>query len=481
MLGLLAISMALSYAMMRSQGTAILIQNNSSRQASARSAARAGLSTALARMHRAAEWGGANSTFARTLADNEGFTVTYTPGDAALTELDPDWEMYPYRVTISVEGYASDPAFPTSIAIHRIGAVVQLVPRALAPEPADWETFQQYTVFQSENRDFVMQLPSRIQGPARVQGTLKIAEAAPNANSARDQYLEDLRRMELNDGQGPVRTFTGPVYLNRSGNGTGVTRLGQLGAAAIDTPNALPNSDWQQPSNPATYQLYLGGPTYAIATLGPNLENVALGPDQETNPAGVFYRDGTLTINNNVTVQGTLLCKNNLVIQGGNVQLAPVNLPPLAETSDLVRLPTVVCSDFTVEPGHQPTVSGFVAAFNRFTIEQGSQTDSFSLTGRMVVRREFRVHARDQWTSTPWGSQYWTWNNTILLKLLHPRFPNYMATLGRNPTPVMTFIPDPDPAPRYHWFDPAVATHVIEPAPGDEGLYWDLVRVVDNP
>src|SRR5689334_8583536 len=105
-LGLLSIALALSYTMMRAQGTTLKVQENSHRRADARQAAMSGLMTGLRRMHKS-DWPGADSTINGTLSANESFTVKYTTGDARLTPTHPEFAEWPYRVTLDVTGYAT--------------------------------------------------------------------------------------------------------------------------------------------------------------------------------------------------------------------------------------------------------------------------------------------------------------------------------------------------------------------------------------
>src|SRR5438552_3178588 len=56
-LGLVAIALATSYALLRTQATSMQLQGNAGRQVDARQAAFAGLSAALRRMHEP-DWGG---------------------------------------------------------------------------------------------------------------------------------------------------------------------------------------------------------------------------------------------------------------------------------------------------------------------------------------------------------------------------------------------------------------------------------------
>ena len=77
-LGLLAITMAMSYSMMRSQATNAQIQYNSTRVGHARQAALAGLSTGLRKMHQD-DWAGVDSQLTGWLSSTESYSVVLQP------------------------------------------------------------------------------------------------------------------------------------------------------------------------------------------------------------------------------------------------------------------------------------------------------------------------------------------------------------------------------------------------------------------
>src|SRR5262245_51475877 len=97
-LGLLAITLAVSYAMMRTQSTNIQIHNNYQRRGDARQAAYAGLSMALRAMQQN-NWAGVTSTLSRNVGEGTSCYVTYETGDAALLPGSASYAEWPYRVT----------------------------------------------------------------------------------------------------------------------------------------------------------------------------------------------------------------------------------------------------------------------------------------------------------------------------------------------------------------------------------------------
>ena len=186
-LAMLSITLALSYAMLRTQATNEQVQRNSSERGSARQAAQAGMSIALRKMHEA-NWGGVGVTLSGELGDGLSYRATYTTGDASLTASSPDYWLYPYRVTVTAVGTATDPGSPGIEATHTIRTVVQLVPRKLADEPANWTALQPYTVCQwgtGLGREFNLDFPSRIEGPVSLQNEIRYLANYPGDGDER--------------------------------------------------------------------------------------------------------------------------------------------------------------------------------------------------------------------------------------------------------------------------------------------------------
>jgi len=155
---------------------------------------------------------------------------------------------------------------------------------------------------------FVVELPCRIEGPTRLQGRLYLAEDAPNDTSAHSQYLTDLNTMRQ-QGYGDYRPFNGPVSLRATAQ-TGSTLHNlqtKLGVTYTASSLKAPASDWVRPTSLATYRLYLGGKSYNVPVVGTTLENITLSADPKTNPLGLFWREGSVTLRGNVTIRGTLL------------------------------------------------------------------------------------------------------------------------------------------------------------------------------
>ena len=317
---LLSITLGLSYAIVRSQTTALQIQRNASsganRSGSARQTAMTGMVLALKKMH-TSEWcygDGVNTTLSGPIGDYESYHVIYAAGDPALALDDPD---SPYRVTLLSTGKATDPSDPERTSTHRARAVVRLVPRSVADEPTDWSTMQEYTVYQSKAQPFKLDIPCRLEGKVRIQGSLHIAPNYPTpiGGEAWRQYLEDLRKMS-SDPDADYRPLSSRPVLDHSlqtpQDQDALEHLGVWRWWYDSTPSDETEPDWGLPSACVEYQIYPGGPVYEVPQLGARVEDAVLGPDPEMNPLGIFQRVGDLAIGKNVTVRGSLFSSGRI-------------------------------------------------------------------------------------------------------------------------------------------------------------------------
>ena len=176
-LGTISVVMALSYAMLRSQTVQLMVHENSSRTLDARQAAMAGMNLALQKIHDSS-WAGVGTTLNGSLGTGEAYSVSFTTGDASLSEGDADYDDYPWRVTLLSTGTVTDASSGVS-ATHQIQTVVQLVPRQLSDEPDGWESVAAYTLYQWGSSDAEFKVPCHVDGAAYLAGPLKLCEDFP--------------------------------------------------------------------------------------------------------------------------------------------------------------------------------------------------------------------------------------------------------------------------------------------------------------
>jgi cytoskeletal protein CcmA (bactofilin family) len=120
--------------------------------------------------------------------------------------------------------------------------------------------------------------------------------------------------------------------------------------------------------------------TYYINTtsyFSENLNNPNCADDEfgstENNPSGIVYRNGDLTLGQNVTINGTLVVNGNLTVQGaGNEITADKNFPALVVNGELI-----------VEQAGQLTIEGLVQT-NTMTVHDDAA--DINILGALFIR-----------------------------------------------------------------------------------------------
>jgi hypothetical protein len=502
-LGLLAITLAVSYATLRTQTSAVQLSQNGGRALDSRLAAESGLAAA---MHKISDdsWEGVDVPLTAHITDDTWYEVTFETGDAALLPSDPEYAEFPFRLTITSTGYAADPSNPDIRAIHRVRNVVQLARESLVAPPSDWSPATGFTFYQWANRAAIVQVPFHSKGPVKILGPLSICSEYPQDISARDQYLNDLRRMK-NDNRGDHRPFSGQVTIAYSRQDlTTMTQLAtQLGLTTVNS-TAATTAPVTHPGTVTSYQLYPGGKTYTTPVVqdlhGSTIQNVTLAADPVSNPLGIFRSRGSLTIRNNVRITGTLISDGSspsVQIEGTNVVLEARDLPMLEASAQRWQLPAaIVQEDVRIYSDSAAQMKGAVLAWNNFEIRNGTPTTSFALTGNLLSAG-LQIRGRTPWTLTAatWDSDHDDYNDlfsgglfTILLNLIKsilglgagdqlyfPEFMQWKRSFTIQPT--LTIQPDSSGV-RSHWHD--WSQPVYEKASSDPGLRWNLIRYEDG-
>jgi len=483
----IAITMATSYAVIRSQGTAMMVQANAGLSFSARQAAATGLSVAIKTMQ-SGSWQGSTQTLTGLLGPHQGYSIRYQPGDPTLLPTDPQYDDLPYRVTVLSTGWVAEPGSIQRRSTHQIRAVLRLIPRQLSVEPSDWEKMRPYTVYQTGEmkKGFALELPTRLQGRVRVQKKLELASSYPNDAKAWWYYLQGLNDMRL-AGYPDWRPLTGPVDLPLDKQDAGVLEAlsGALSVATNHLPFDLNAADWTLPPAALSYSIYPGGPSYTIPRVNSILANVSLGPDPATNPLGIYLAAGSVTLMDNVTIRGMLQVTDNVIFDGQNIFIQPADLPAVHPNTTPVRLPSLICNKATARAGSSTQITGLVAVFDKLKIETGPATDAFAINGRLLARG-IDVQFRTPWAAVDWKKQV----NDFLAQLTDPvpvpYFPVWMGNQGIDPVPQIMVIPEAS-AVDDHWYDSYNPIYVPRDGdasaldPQNPGLRWDLVSWTDSP
>lgn len=482
-LALLAITLTVSYAMVRSQVSSVQVQANQNRAADAQQAAMTGIAVGLRRMHDS-DWGGIEETPSGQLDDNVFYSVQYKTGDPSLESGDPDFALYPYRVTVISTGTATDPGDANVVSSHRIQVVVQLVPRKLSPALADWSEGSPYTFYQwktTSNSLAQIELPVRIEGKVRFQSELKFCNDQPADTSAKQRLLDDLLAWYEQTGV-DQRPFNGQIDLpfDLTDNDTRQLLESDLGLTLNDK-SADDNFEPAHPGSYDQYQLYPGGEVYDIETFYFWLTDEAFQPDPKANPLGLFQRSGRTFIQDNVSIQGTLIVGRfwnaDLNINGSNVNWSSYTLPVTLEDGIPIELPAAyVAGDLTVGAYAQAALTGVFAADDDFEVASGDQEAvSCQLDGHLLCN-DLKIRSRDQWEQT---ESWWQLKLVeFLAQLTIPltsvdHFPQWLEQkYGLDPQPKITIRPRTETV-NVHWMD--FGQPLFVPHEDDDGLMWEVV------
>lgn len=491
-LGLLAITLSLSYALLRTQGTATLIARNSSRQLDARLAAEAGLAAALRKMHEDG-WAGVSSTLSANVDTNTSYAVEFATGDASLTASSPSYSEYPFRVTITSTGTATDPLRPSMQTIYRLQAVVQLVRRALrSSNPIGWSGYLTPTVYQWSTSDAQLNFPLRIEGPTTFLGRLRLSTDYPATISTRDLYLKDLNTLRISSGI-DNRPLNSTVTLGTTAQLPDVTNslTSSLGLSTVNS-NASTAAPLTRPGIVTTYQLYPGGASYAIpsitSTYGATPSNLTLAADPVTNPLGVFRSEGLVTFGNNVSLTGTLLAGDSTAdvrISGTGVTIAGRNLPALDGSATNYQLPSIISGDdLQFVNSANASIRGLTIVWDEFELAYGSQDMAVDFQGKLLTAK-FLARGRLEWdvTDHSWDLDKILYNaqyknppdSTTIVGF--PEFQRLREGFQYQPQ-LLKLRPNTDGA-QYRWQDWTQSVYVK--GASDAGLRWDVVRVTPLP
>ena len=470
-IGLMSITLALSYSMLRTQVTCVQIQSNSLRRSKSQLAAMAGIQAALHAMSQP-DWAGVAVDVTGHLSDTESYSVTVETGDPSLVPSHPDYAEYAYRVTLTSTGIAHDLVDSRQRSIHRLRVVVQLVRRKLADPPAGWSDVMPYTLYQWSKRHADFELPARIEGPCYLQGRLWLCHHYPSGD-AKEQYLGDLELMRA-AGLPDNRPFDGPLYLPFSRNPDRSLLVDELKLSVKNVP-ARDTQPFAHPGDITSYQLYPGGQEYLAQSLPLILKNETLEPNPLTNPLGVFTRHGSLYVQKKTTVKGFLLTwggstSTDVHVSGEKIAFQAPMLPPLAEDSNRYQLPAIASrDDIYVYDKTDASIEGAVYAGDDYEVLHNHDDVQVHLRGKLVCAElEFQPHRK--WDRLNWRDALEDFEEQNAIRY----FPQWIEKRkGLAPDPLVTVEPASDGV-IHHW--PDWSQPLFVPHPDDGGLRWEVVE-----
>ncbi len=432
----ISMSMALTYAALSSQARGVQVRQNVNRREMARQAAESGVSITLNTLQSSA-WSGVTTALSGTLSSDKLGTTSYTiefrtidgqtsptgyatgqgqtslsgtsaflnPTSNGLSTTSADTAAIAtrqaFQLLIRSTGKWASLTDPLDFVTAIVEVGIELQPRVpgrqiLAPDiteatdvfasTAGYDTIQNYALFASTGSSTTPSLTlepgQRIDGPSWLTQGVSVFNGPKWKSATRDDFLQSTGTLYSTTSGGTTslfhpHPFGGPITMRNSFSSAEVTDLTKLNVPRISTTStpAAPTitfANWQ------TYQLYQGGFSYSAETLNSGtLTNVVLRPSLR-NPLGVFYYGGSLTLSNNVVVQGTIVCTGTVTFSGANVLVESVNWrdssgSTLVSNADLFpRMPALVAQSIVLKSGAGSAVSGAVLLTSTVTGADGN-------------------------------------------------------------------------------------------------------------
>ncbi|HVV99331.1 MAG TPA: hypothetical protein VHB77_03255, partial [Planctomycetaceae bacterium] len=426
MLVMLAVSMslAMTYSFLQTQTVAIQVGSNLQRRDLALQAAQTGISLALQDIQ-GASWAGVTHTLSGTLgSDSDGttsYSVQYLPYSAPTGQVAPsDAAM---RVLIQSTGTWTAAGNSGQSAQRQVQAVARLSPRIpgrgavagdlaaaedVASNPGDYDSIRSYTVFANQSGTTLSLDPAdRIEGPLWIYDSINLFNSPSWSNSTRSAFLASVKSRFVTTSQGKTQYWyphplSGPITFYKTPSGSLGTDLSTLGTS-WSQPQVLLNKPSVTPSNWQQYQLYSGGFVYNAVAVSSQLQSVTLRPTA-TNPAGIFYSSGSVTLGDDTVIQGTLVANGQVTFSGDRVFVGAYNWldsngqPIETGSNTWPRLPAVVAQSVTFTTDTQTMIEGPVIAANAVSGAGGTyeylSLGGFALTGTATC----------QPTQQPWST-----------------------------------------------------------------------------
>lgn len=432
----ISMSMVLTYAALSSQARGLQVRQNVHRQELARQAAESGAAIALNTLQ-SPSWSGVGTPLSGTLNSDKSGSTTYEvtfftidgqaspsayPAGQGTTSLGGSWDFFnansnglstssaesaatatrqAFQLLIRCTGKWQSATDALDFVTETLEVGVELQPRVpgrmiLAPDIPEatdvlasnggYDTIQNYALFasagSSSNPSLTLQPGQRIDGPSWLTDGVAIFNGPKWNSTVRNEFLQSTGAA-YSQTSGSTTTlrhphpFGGPITMVSNFSSSETSDLTNLNVPRITASGSLTTpsisfSGWK------TYQLYQGGFSYSAEILkGGTLDNVVLRPSLR-NPLGVFVREGNLTIDDNVVVQGTLVCSGRITFTGNNVICDSVNWrdssgSPLVATSDLYpRLPAIVANNIQLNSGTRASIEGAVLLTSTLSGADGS-------------------------------------------------------------------------------------------------------------
>jgi len=382
----ISVSLVLTYSFLKTQTTVMQISRNTARRDLALQAAQTGAAVALSVMQ-TPEWEGVETQLSRVvhsdLLGTASYVVEFRPPTGDGRQALPDDAAL--RVLLRSTGTWQSAENDAELVQQHVEVVVKLKPRLngrtihpgdsaavsdLAANPGDYDEIQDGALFAEKLK---LDPGACIDGPIRVGEKLRFYPDSEQTRPVRNEFLESIgNRFVTSQAKGQEleirhpHPLAGEVTFFRSPSSSVERDLERLGLGDSWTearPRPVyPKIDY---SRWRTYRLYEGGFEYAAVKVGWRLQKKTLRPSPD-NPLGIFFRDGSVQLDDDVTIQGTLVAKGRVRFRGRRIHVAGFNWrgdggkPIVSDAEHWPRLPAIVAQKVSMDRDVQASVHGAI-------------------------------------------------------------------------------------------------------------------------
>jgi len=386
-------SLILTLGFLRTQTSVLQLTQNARHHDLALQAARTGASSALHHIQTHA-WAGVDEPLQRTLTQDSDGVTRFTVEFLRLAEGQYMNTRYHRSLYLVLRSTGSWQSRATDQIVHKtVEILVELQPRLTAdsnPDPpltsgldiadqsGDFGSIRHMALFAEGGRTSLSLGPGhRIEGDVWIRNSLRLFQGPTWSKRVRSEVLRSIGAQLTVADQQSVH----PHPL--SGQLTHFSRLSSSTRAALDLLNVTSVHTRSRLIRPRvdvstqwSYCVYEGGPTYEAVPLSSSIKNVNLAPTPD-NPLGMFYRNGNLTIQDNVTIRGSLFVSRKLLVEGNDIHLCSfdwrgVDGEPLVEEVDAwPRLPAIVANNILMQSNVRLVIEGAVICDGSVKIRAG--------------------------------------------------------------------------------------------------------------
>ncbi len=126
-------------------------------------------------------------------------------------------------------------------------------------------------------------------------------------------------------------------------------------------------------------QYYIGSEQYSVGIIATaDLNDITLGPDDVLNPAGIYYYNGDLRLEENVIINGTLVVSEKLIIRGGGNRITAVkNFPAI-----------IIGGHLDIEGSGEITVEGLIQSEGEVHIKADANNAVINIIGGLFTKNK---------------------------------------------------------------------------------------------